>query len=354
MIRKHALLIGVSEYDDSDIPDLNKPLQDVTGFAKVLKNSNIGGFTGKNIKTLINPACKTAKRGIAHFFIGKKRDDLVLFYFAGHGFRDKKELYLAVRDTEKNYLDAEAVSASFIANQMSKCRAKSQVLILDCCHSGAFNVPPGMTAPGINAVILTASDTTEQAWETGDNKNSLFTHHLIEGLRTGIAGFNKNGRITVEELYEYIRSQLKTFKQNPLRLYPFGRQEEQIVIAGDTASCNEEDTYGKIEFKNEKDEILKYQRLKHVRVKEKIKNKKEILLTAIYFILAVLLMVSFFKTEYILKIISGKTIFSDIDTNEPIISIQHVKFILQLLFFAVIGFDLVLFFNEIKKLIKRD
>ncbi len=232
MTQKYALLIGINEHTDPDIPDLKKPLQDIAGLAEVLLNPEIGDFDEVNVEILTNPTYKVATRTIANLFHNKKRDDLVLLYFAGHGFLDEqRQLYLAMHDTEKDFLDLESISATFIASQMSKSRAQKQVLILDCCHSGAFKVPPGTTAPGVSAIVLTASDATELAWETGDSKNSIFTQHLIEALQSGQADHDRDGWIGIEELYDYVRSQLKTSKQKPLRLYPFGRQEERIVIA---------------------------------------------------------------------------------------------------------------------------
>ncbi|MDM8518814.1 caspase family protein [Anaerolineales bacterium HSG6] len=232
MSQKYALLIGINEHADPDIPDLKKPLQDVADFAEMLLNPEIGNFDELNVEILTNPTYKRTTRAIANLFRNKKRNDVVLFYFAGHGFLDKqRQLYLAMQDTEKDFLDLEAISATFIASQMSKSRAKKQVLILDCCHSGAFRIPSGTTAPGVSAIVLTASDANELAWETGDSKNSIFTQHLIEALKTGQADHDRDGWIGIEELYEYIRGQLRASKQNPLRLYPLGRQEEQIILA---------------------------------------------------------------------------------------------------------------------------
>lgn len=61
---------------------------------------------------------------------------------------------------------------------------------------------------GYGQVVVTASDTMQYAWEgnkiIGDTDNSFFTHYLIEGLRTGKADADKDGRISVAELYSYV------------------------------------------------------------------------------------------------------------------------------------------------------
>jgi len=230
MGQKHALLIGVDEYEDSSIPDLGNPLHNIFALSEILVNPRVGEFSRKNVEILSNPTYKTAKRAIFELFSKAQRDDLIVLYFSGHGFLQEQQLYLPLQDSEKGYLDLEAISAHFIASQMSKSRAKKQVIILDCCHAGAFEPPPGLK-PSVNAIILTASDKTEYAWENQDGRFSLFTQNLIEGLKEGKIDCDSSGQVTVEEIYRYIRRKLSHSKQNPLRLYPFGRQEEEIIIA---------------------------------------------------------------------------------------------------------------------------
>nr|WP_017317425.1 caspase family protein [Mastigocladopsis repens] len=76
-------------------------------------------------------------------FQGRAKEDLVLFFFSGHGIKDESgRLYLATRMTRKNQqgelVKATAVPASFVHDIMSNSRSKRQVIILDCCFSGAF------------------------------------------------------------------------------------------------------------------------------------------------------------------------------------------------------------------------
>jgi hypothetical protein len=69
-------------------------------------------------------------------------------------------------------------------------------------------------------IILTATDTTQFAWEgdklIGSTQNSLFTHFLIEGL-TGNADYDGDCKITVDELYNYAYEKVVIYtpKQTP-------------------------------------------------------------------------------------------------------------------------------------------
>jgi hypothetical protein len=245
MTGKYALLIGTSRYEDSKLSKLRAPESDVQRLSAVLGRKDIGNF---DVKLSINEPCQVVRRHIARLFVDRSMDDLVLLYFTGHGVRSSSDghLYLATGDTEINLLSATAIPASFISLQMDDCRAKSQVLILDCCHSGAFQ--PGAKGTvggtvgtgsafegrGYGRVVLTATDALQSAWEgdrvIGNTPHSLFTHYLIQGLNHGEADLNLDGAITVDELYDYVYEQviMQTKQQTPSK-YTYKAQGTYVV-----------------------------------------------------------------------------------------------------------------------------
>jgi len=236
MTEKHALLIGNWDYEADNIPNLTKPRRNIADFEKVLIDPKICEFSPDHVKTLGDHPKTSVEKAIARFFSGKNRNDFLLLYFTGHGFRDPRgELYLGVQDTEEDLLGASAVSAAFITREIGNCRAKNQVIILDCCFSGAFIKASGDGAAGSNVAVLTASDNTEFAWEDeaspGELEHSVFTHHLIQGLKTGEADADKDELISVRELYDYINKKMASSKQNPTTLLPFGKQKGKIILA---------------------------------------------------------------------------------------------------------------------------
>jgi hypothetical protein len=84
-------------------------------------------------------------------------------------------------------------------------------------------------------VVLTATDATQYAWEgdqvIGQADNSVFTHFMIRGLQTGEADQDHDGRIALDELYDYVYAQVvaKTPKQTPGK-WSY-KQQGDIVIA---------------------------------------------------------------------------------------------------------------------------
>ena len=246
MSRKLALIIGNSEYQDPTLARLVTPNEDVNDLAEVLRAPEIGEFD--EVTTLVNEPSANIRLEVESFFAEKKPDDLLVLYFSGHGVRDDQgQLYLAVKDTRHNRLRATAIPAAFITDGMDHSRSRRQVLILDCCHSGAFaqgikgatgasvGTASAFEGTGYGRVVLTATDSTQYAWEgdevIGEAENSVFTHYLIEGLRTGAADMDADGRISLDELYDYVYEQVvnKTPKQTPGK--SSYKQQGEIVIA---------------------------------------------------------------------------------------------------------------------------
>ncbi len=243
MTRRCALVIGNSEYEDPTLSKLKTPEADVHALASALRDPSIGGFD--EVQELINQPEAVVSRAISTFFAQKKPDDLLMLYFSGHGVLDPQgRLFLAVKDTQRNLLNATAIPAGFITDDMDSCRSKRQLLILDCCHSGAFARGAKGDAPavtkttfegnGYGRVVLTASDSTQYALE-GDQvieqaAFSLFTHYLLEGLTTGKADSAQDGWITLDEWYDYAYERVvsDTPGQTP-RKWVYNQQGELVI-----------------------------------------------------------------------------------------------------------------------------
>lgn len=56
---------------------------------------------------------------------------------------------------------------------------------------------------------MTASTATQTAQEKDGDTYSVFTKHLIAGLQTGEADLNRDGQITVDELYRYVFTKVR-------------------------------------------------------------------------------------------------------------------------------------------------
>ena len=208
---KYALLIGVSEYGEG-IPPLSAPPNDVEAIKKVLENQEMGDFT--EVTPLINPDSISMRKAIQKLFKQASKEDLILFYFSGHGLTDDDDhLYLSNRDTEKEYFQSTAIPASFIQAQSRDSYCKRQILILDCCYSGAFRTfTPRSTDLEIEKelgaegrVVLASSSATQKAFEQEGEDLAVYTKYLVEGIATGAADKDGDGKIYISELHQYAK-----------------------------------------------------------------------------------------------------------------------------------------------------
>ena len=220
MGRRLALLIATYHYQDTGLRQLTAPAHDAEALAAVLEDPAIAGF---EVTTLINEPQHRVGEAIGDFYRDRRRDDLTLLYFTGHGLKDDDgRLYLAMTNTRRDSLLFTALSAEQIDQAMEGCVSRQKVLVLDCCYSGAF--PAGRIAKadasvhalerfqGRGRTVLTASDATQYSFE-GDQPHgqatpSVFTRYLVAGLRDGSADLDGDGDITIDELYSYIHDRV--------------------------------------------------------------------------------------------------------------------------------------------------
>ncbi|MCY7275940.1 MAG: caspase family protein [Phormidesmis sp. CAN_BIN44] len=219
---KIALLIGVSEYEPG-LEGLPSAVNDATAMQQVLTNPEMGEFAAADVTVLQNPSRRAMETAIFNLFAKRAKEDLVLLYFSGHGVVDEGgEFYFASRDTckdEGRLVPITAVEAKFVQHWMEKSRSQHKVIILDSCFSGAFakgvkakdcgSVNPERFLGGKGTAILTASTSTQYALALEGFDLSVYTHYLVEGIRTGGADLDNEGSISVEELHDYANSKVK-------------------------------------------------------------------------------------------------------------------------------------------------
>ena len=212
MPKKVALLIGVSECGDG-IPPHSEASNNVAAMQRILQDPNLGSFD--RVESLLNPDLKTMQKAIQKVFAKCGVDDLALLFFSGYCIiDDDNHLYFTTSITAKNDLQATAVPASFVRQQLTICDAEQQILILDCCYRGALAEDGQTKSVGVainqelstrGRVILTSSTVTQTSFEQEGASLSLYTQYLIEGIETGAADPDGAGLIYVRELHDYAR-----------------------------------------------------------------------------------------------------------------------------------------------------
>jgi Caspase domain len=217
---KVALLIGVGEYQlSSGLQNLAAAERDIAAMRDVLVQSEIGGFAEADVTVLLNPEPQGMREALERLFAGRKADDLVMLYFSGHGVVDDfGTFHLTTARTDKGLLNSTAIPAGFVHGLMEGRGSKRQVVILDCCFSGAFakdmkakgeavNLQPQLGGKG--RAVLTSSSATEYSFEQKEAALSVYTQYVVEGLRTGMADGDGDGWISVDELHEFTQEKVR-------------------------------------------------------------------------------------------------------------------------------------------------
>ncbi|SEH08962.1 caspase, EACC1-associated type [Candidatus Venteria ishoeyi] len=223
--KRYAILIGNSVYvDKKELPPLRTPKKDVVGLSAVLEDTQHGSFPKANIKRLINADSQKMALETEKILMQAGPDDLVLFYFSGHGKTNLAgKLHLAAKNTEIDpklgLIGSTALATARLAQLFSSSRCQRIVIILDCCFSGAagqdFAQKGGVSTQqleqqinGLGTYLITSATEFQTAHESRDGAYSIFTRHLIEGLQ-GKAGSDKQPVITVDALYHYVEKHVR-------------------------------------------------------------------------------------------------------------------------------------------------
>ena len=231
--QRKALILANDKYEQEGLRNLLAPAADAEALGRVLGDPHIGEF---DVQVIHNEPSHVIQAHIEDLFSESRPDDVLLLHFSGHGLKSESgELFFAAPNTRPNRLRATAVAADFVQRCMRDSRARSVVLLLDCCYGGAFaqgitvratgdvnvldSFPQERPGGGRGRAVITASSAMEYAFE-GDQladdqhrRPSVFTAALVEGLATGEADRDEDGWISLDELYDYVFD--KVHEQNP-------------------------------------------------------------------------------------------------------------------------------------------
>jgi len=182
------------------------------------------------------------------------KEDMVIIYFAGHGATEKDvlspdgdglEKYLLPYDADPEDLYASALPMREVSHIFYRIQSQRIIFIADACYSGASggrtislsgiraNISDAFLdriAGGKGTVIMTASGANEVSAEDEKLQHGVFTFYLLQGL-AGAADADKDGLITVDEIYQYVSVQVPRAtgqEQHPVKK---GTVEGRLVLS---------------------------------------------------------------------------------------------------------------------------
>jgi len=201
--RFFALLIGVNEYSDPNLPNLDYPVGDAENLYKVLVTDYL--FDEENIILLKN--AKRADINIALDNLAKKvtvEDNLLIFY-AGHGWWDQiADIgYWLPADANKSY-KTEWFRNSTLCDYIREINSKHTLLITDACFGGSIFKTRSISMEATRAIQMLYELPSRKAMTSGTltevPDRSSFVKFLIERLRE-----NKEKCLSSEQLFSSFR-----------------------------------------------------------------------------------------------------------------------------------------------------
>ncbi len=199
----YALLIGVQDYQDQNIPSLEGPINDAASLSRVLSGTYT--FSPENITMLRNPTRSQFFKVLDDISSKLKEDDNLLIFYAGHGLYDETHMqgYWFPADARRNGRDT-WISNSDLIDYIKAIKSKHTLLISDACFSGSiFKSRSIDTAPkDIQELYKLPS---RKAITSGNMKEvpdkSVFMEYLVKRLTQNTDKF-----LTSEQLFASFRA----------------------------------------------------------------------------------------------------------------------------------------------------
>lgn len=222
-----AIVVGVTEYPT--MPKLQYSDDDAMNVASFLRSPEGGALPDSQLIVLLNGEAtyNNIIESISSLFEKADDDDLVIFYFAGHGLEG---FFLpADYDGTKN-----ALAHGVVNSLLLDSKAKYKLCLADACHSGSLlNLVASRSTSAEQTVrkyyrafkdirrgvsLIMSSKSEEYSLESNGLKQGLFSHFMVRGMR-GEADSDQNKIVTITELYNYLQKNVSEFSagfQNPM------------------------------------------------------------------------------------------------------------------------------------------
>lgn len=227
-----AVVVGVNRYDDPSIPALRYAEADARALAEFLKTSPGSPVKNPDDVELLTGAQAT-KLAVLQAIEGSllkratHKEDMAIFYFAGHGYSQSERYYLAGVDCRKESLRTTGIGREELQGLWGDIAAERKLFLADACHSGGLQgmrgdnlIHQGLAklGSGKGSFTILAAGPKQQSAEDEQLGHGVFTFALLEGLKGKAdqdAG-NRDGRVTVKELMTYLGDEVPALarKQN--------------------------------------------------------------------------------------------------------------------------------------------
>jgi hypothetical protein len=256
--QRWAVIVGVSDYQDSRIPSLRYAAADAQSFYNWITSPDGGRYPPSRVKLLVNEQATGSNIKEALFVWLKQaiQEDMVIIFFACHGSPDSPDspenLFLLPYDAQYDKIATTGFPMWDIETALSRfIKAEKVVVIADACHAGGvgqgFDVArrasraikrnpissglQNLSVIGDGVAVISASNDRQfsQESEKWGGGHGVFTHFLLKGLK-GEADYNKDNRVTLGELIPFLSEQVRRATMNAQSPMVAGRFDPALSI----------------------------------------------------------------------------------------------------------------------------
>jgi Caspase domain len=213
--RSRIVLVGTSAYRDSQLPDVPAAARNVADLAKAFTDPLIGGFSSEHCVSA-PPKAGMAEIGDLLAWAASEAEDLLLFYYSGHGLLSarSRELYLSLASTIPAQLAFTALPYAAVRDAFLESRAAARVVILDSCFSGSvIGEPLGYGDEEIleqvrvaGTYTLASAPANRTAVVLPGERHTAFTERLLRLICEGSQ--HAGDVISMGDIYFHLRRQM--------------------------------------------------------------------------------------------------------------------------------------------------
>lgn len=198
---KWALVVGISNFQNKNIPGLKYAAKDARDFRDYLVKE--AGFAPDHVRLLLDEKANQrrviSELGTKYLARVAKADDLVVLYFSTHGSPAQADIrgknFIVAYDSDPEDLFTSGIEMDKIIESIrSRILCDRVVLVLDACHSGAVenrakglvrssNFDANELVAGCGQMVICSSSPEQRSWESKRYENGIFTRKLLEGLK---------------------------------------------------------------------------------------------------------------------------------------------------------------------------
>lgn len=246
-IKRKAVIIGINNYKDKKIKNLEGAVNDAKGMKKVLKEWGTFDIDDNHFLTDEDANCDAIRATIWDSFIDTNIYECVLFYFSGHGFMDGYgNGYIAPHDMIKKKPFVKGIDMGELRKIIFNSKHENVLMIFDCCYSGIAARGEKVKDPfkeffediGKGKFILASCEENKKSEEKDKLKlehedkacaHGIYTFHLLEGLY-GYGKADDTGKITLRSLAKHVKDKMKNTKQKSDLWYDYAGSLGDFVI----------------------------------------------------------------------------------------------------------------------------